>query len=381
MSEIRVNNLSNESNTGGPTITGITTFSSPYFFVPPVGNTAQRPENPEKGSIRFNTDSKHLEYFKGGTIGWVEVEATEASPVAPRGLFAGGYGAGASDVNIIDYIEITTTGNASDFGDCSGSKSYGITGVCNLTRMVWGGGDDPALNVMDYVEIRSTGNATDFGDLVQESMTPGSFSDKVRGVFGGGGDPNHTSPINVVQYFTISTQGNSVDYGDLTQARDVILGVSDATRGVFGGGRANPARYNTIDYHNIQTTGNFVDFGDMTIVRASGSACSSSTRGLWSGGYTSPGTTNSIEYITIATLGNGTDFGDTTSAFVFGNNGNVASATRGIFYWGSKVGTGDVNTIEYVTMTTLGNASDFGDLTRADQQPAGGSNSHGGLSG
>ena len=62
MSEIRVNNLSNESNSGGPTISGITTFSSPYFFVPPAGNTAERPDNPEKGSLRFNTDTAHLEY-------------------------------------------------------------------------------------------------------------------------------------------------------------------------------------------------------------------------------------------------------------------------------------------------------------------------------
>ena len=48
---------------------------------------------------------------------------------------------------------------------------------------------------------------------------------------------------------------------------------------------------------------------------------------------------------------------------------------------GGVSGVGDVNTIQYVTMTTLGNAADFGDLTRADQQVAGGSNSHGGLSG
>ena len=65
MSEIRVNNLSNESSTGGPTISGITTFSGTNFFVPPVGNTAQRPENPQKGALRFNTDTKHLEYYKG----------------------------------------------------------------------------------------------------------------------------------------------------------------------------------------------------------------------------------------------------------------------------------------------------------------------------
>ena len=70
MSEVRVNNLSNENNTGGPTLSGITTFSSPYFFVPPQGDTASRPEDCEPGSLRFNTDTAHLEYFRGNTIGW-----------------------------------------------------------------------------------------------------------------------------------------------------------------------------------------------------------------------------------------------------------------------------------------------------------------------
>ena len=385
MSEARITNLSNESNTGGPTISGITTFSSPYFFIPPVGSTKERPENPEKGSIRFNTDSGHLEYFKGNSVGgWVDIESTEVSPVAPRGLFAGGYATGNADVNIIDYIEITTLGNALDFGDCNGAKQDSQTGVCNLTRMVWGGGNNPAVNVMDYVEIKSTGNATDFGDLVQNAASSAGLSDKVRGIIGGGNNPNYLSQLNVIQYFNIPTTGNTVDYGDLTAERDIPCGVSDATRGIFGGGRDNPAILNTIDYINIQTTGNAVDFGDTSVVRAPASGCSSSTRGLFAGGYSSPAKTNSIEYITIKSTGNGIDFGDlinATSGNAFGNNGNVASSTRGIFYMGGVSGVGDVNTIQYVTMTTLGNAADFGDLTRADQQVAGGSNSHGGLSG
>ena len=76
MSEARITNLSNESNTGGPTISGITTFSGTNYFVPPVGDTASRPENPEKGSIRFNTDTAHLEYYRGDTIGWSQIEMT-----------------------------------------------------------------------------------------------------------------------------------------------------------------------------------------------------------------------------------------------------------------------------------------------------------------
>jgi hypothetical protein len=77
MSEIRVNNLSNESLSGGPTISGITTFSSPYFFVPPQGDTASRPQDCPNGSLRFNTDTAHLEYYRGDTIGWQEIEAED----------------------------------------------------------------------------------------------------------------------------------------------------------------------------------------------------------------------------------------------------------------------------------------------------------------
>ena len=40
-----------------PTISGITTYSGRHFFVPPVGDTANRPEDCDPGSLRFNTDT------------------------------------------------------------------------------------------------------------------------------------------------------------------------------------------------------------------------------------------------------------------------------------------------------------------------------------
>ena len=79
--QVRVNNLSNENNTGEPTISGITTYSGRHFFVPPQGDTASRPEDCGSGSFRFNTDSAHLEYFRGNTIGWVEIETELTAPL------------------------------------------------------------------------------------------------------------------------------------------------------------------------------------------------------------------------------------------------------------------------------------------------------------
>ena len=177
MSEIRVNNLSNESSTGGPTISGITTFSGTNFFVPPVGNTEERPENPQKGALRFNTDSKHLEYFRGDTIGWSEVEASHNqlgggtgsnTGTGNRGLYFCGGTPGDNETNMIEYITISTFGNTQDFGDATVSVRQG-TGLSSSTRGLHIGGFDGSsrLNTIGYVTISTTGNAQDFGDLSQ----------------------------------------------------------------------------------------------------------------------------------------------------------------------------------------------------------------------
>ena len=71
MSRLNVSNLFNENEDGAPVVSGISTFSSPNYFVPPSGSTAQRPSSPGEGMIRFNTDSGHLEYYTG--THWADV--------------------------------------------------------------------------------------------------------------------------------------------------------------------------------------------------------------------------------------------------------------------------------------------------------------------
>ena len=68
--------------------------------------------------------------------------------------------------DIIQYITIATTGNATDFGDLTAGKSYG-TATSSNTIAVFGGGLNNVQNYnnIDQVTIASTGNATDFGDL------------------------------------------------------------------------------------------------------------------------------------------------------------------------------------------------------------------------
>ena len=84
----------------------------------------------------------------------------------------------------------------------------------------------------------------------------------------------------------------------------------------------------------------------------------SSTRGVFGGGN---GPQNTIDYITIATTGNATDFGDLTIARY--SLGACSSSTRGVFGGGNTGSTSNV--IDYVTIASAGNATDFGDLTVA----------------
>ena len=79
-------------------------------------------------------------------------------------------------------------------------------------------------------------------------------------------------------------------------------------RGLFAGGDGSQ---NLISFIQIQSLGNAGNFGDLTQARLGAGAVGSSTRGVMSAGYTSSNV-NTIDFITIATTSNATDFGDST---------------------------------------------------------------------
>jgi len=94
----------------------------------------------------------------------------EAASGNTRGLFAGGYNFSTRS-NVIDYVTISTLGNATDFGDLW-SNLYALAGVSNKVRAIFGGGTDGSYNdTIQYVNIDTTGNTTDFGDLTQARNT------------------------------------------------------------------------------------------------------------------------------------------------------------------------------------------------------------------
>lgn len=308
------------------------------------------------------------------------------TPAAARGIFGGGL-ANGSYSNVIQYVTISTTGNATDFGDLTRTANW-IAACSSSTRGVFGGGgNNDRSNIMDYITIDSTGNAIDFGDLTQppgnsDNAGMAGGSNSTRGLFGGGVTVG-VGETNIIQYITIATTGNSIDFGDLTTARMWPSACCSPTRTVFaGGGLFSSAPQNTMDYVTTASTGNATDFGDLSVssARMAVGVCSSSTRGLFAavGATYSSGASNTIEYITIASTGNSTDFGDLTLLNSGNRKASTSSTVRGLFAGGGD-SVDNTNVIDYVTIASTGNAIDFGDLlTKCDQQ-AGLSNAHGGL--
>ena len=386
MSQINVRNLSNENDDGSPEIVGVSTFSATSFFVPPKGSTAERPSECEPGSIRFNTDTANLEYFRGKTIGWSQFELVTPdlgggtgsnTGLGVRGLMGGGTKAASpGQMDTIDFITVSTLGNAQDFGNLSAVR-FGVAGSGSRTRAIYAGGY--GVNIIEFNTYASLGNATDFGDRTIAAGYPAGHSNQVRSVNLGG----YTVPAvsNVIDYITIAQTGNAVDFGDATAEKFTSSGLASSTRGVSAGARSSAPGYSyigTIDFFTIMTTGNAADFGDLSQVRSGVGACSSSTRGIFAGGYNTPSNIyNTIDFITIASTGNATDFGDATVQ-KRGSNG-LSSPTRGVFC-GAITPAEFSNAIDFITIASTGDATDFGDLTDTARAFGGTcSNGHGGL--
>ena len=138
-------------------------------------------------------------------------------------------------------------------------------------------------------------------------------------------------------------------------------------RAVFFSGNDNTtpaaaAIKNNIDFIQIQTMGNTISFGDSinTKRRRAQAAGSSSTRGVNCGGFqpTSPSRVDTIEFITIATQSNSTDFGNLTT--IGSDIGTVSNGVRAVSAIG--IDSDFTNRIDFFTIATTGNASDFGDV-------------------
>ena len=139
------------------------------------------------GAIRFNTDSNQMEIYDGNQ--WIGILATSS--------------------------ELETGGS----------------------RGLWGGRNNPHTDAIDFVNMNTTGSASDFGNLVANTGIACAFSSRTRGIWAGGYSPNDSTTSNKMDLVTIASTGNATDFGNLITARHGHMGLSDSTRGLIIGGR------------------------------------------------------------------------------------------------------------------------------------------------
>ena len=344
MSELRINNITDAVGSSGPNFVGVSTVTSTSHIVMPSGPTEMR----------------------GGR---------------GRGITGGGF-VSPSSQNVMDFIEIATSGNAQDFGDLT-VILRNIATCASSTRGTFAGGQSPSnSDVICFTTISSSGGANDFGNL-REAMTnsnEGCISDNTRGIILYGGPTSLPQPTvqGTLDFITIPTTGDSSSFGELSVARRHTATMASPTRGVFATGKNDTTStyLKVIDFVIIQTQGTAVTFGEIsTNGREQAVGAGNKTRGLIAGGLNSPTPFQSIDFITLATEGNGQDFGD-LSANRFGM-ASMSNFTRATFAAGSTPS--NTNIIEFVAIASLSSASDFGDLTVARTVPQGLSDAHGGL--
>ena len=87
------------------------------------------------------------------------------SSAGGRGVFAGGWVGG--NTNVIQYITISTPGNATDFGDLTTATEFAAACTDGERGVIGGGTQSSVCNVIEYITVASPGNATDFGDLLE----------------------------------------------------------------------------------------------------------------------------------------------------------------------------------------------------------------------
>ena len=217
---------------------------------------------------------------------------------------------------------------------------------------------------IDIITISTLGNAVSFGNMSRILAQQSGTSNSTRGVYAG-------SIPSTQELIIFSSGGSTSFFGDgsnnMSVSRRGTGSCSSQIRGFFAGGQGqspspSPTGKDVIDFVIFNSLGNFTDFGDLTHQRRQLAGLSSPTRGVFGGGYngdTSPYIRyDTMDYISLSNLGNAIDFGNLTIAR--GSFSGCSNSTRGLFAGGSTPS--DTNVIDYISISTLGNAIDFGDL-------------------
>ena len=174
------------------------------------------------GAMRFNSDSQKLEYWNGSV--WFQIQTFSPNlDGGARGIFMGGHN--PSSLDRIDFITISSAGDAIDFGNLTDARTAAAACASNIRALQLGGTGPANVDTVDFITISSTGDAQDFGNLTAARHWTQGCSSKTRGV-AAGGNPG----TNRIDYCTIASTGDFQDFGDLTYRDDTAVAANSSNQ-------------------------------------------------------------------------------------------------------------------------------------------------------
>ena len=284
--------------------------------------------------------------------------------------------------NVIDYWNISaSSGNAVDFGDLTRNHYRGCSAssgdyVYTMGGMKTFGGGSTASDIIDRFATATTGNATNVGDVNANTPYDGMAEASIaagRVVYTCG---SHNTDI--IEYFGFAASANGSDFGDLNANVGNGGSAANDTRMLIGGGRDENTNTNKndIQYITMATTGNALDFGDLihgATYRNFGAGTGGQDKAIFGDGTAGGYGSANMQYVDITTTGNASDFGDLHTGAAI--NTGLCNATKAHVIGGYSGSLPSLNNIQQFTMATTGNATDYGDLTSGISFPSAASGS------
>ena len=212
MGTLKVDTVTNVAGSGAPNATAVTVDNVALSSIPQMEYvaSASAPTSPSVGSLWYSTTSDAF-YMWDGTQ-WNTITFTPPPPAffGSRGIFTPGQQSAFPTVfaNVLDYVTIASSGNATDFGDLT-SSGTGTSAVSNGTRGCITLGQDTSFgfrNGIDYITISTPGNGTDFGDLTSVRGFTIGVHGTTRGLFGGGYESGYSQSNIIVSIYGLATK-------------------------------------------------------------------------------------------------------------------------------------------------------------------------------
>ena len=280
------------------------------------------------------------------------------------------FGVARADIDTVMGVTVPS------LGDWKGTRAI-IIGGNHYNAAGYG----RSVDSIQYKTLTTDGNTSAFDDLsLPTHDAAGSGSNGTRIVYGGGrtyaasGSENHVT----IEYMVAASTGSVADAGDLQfgTSGDHCTSNGDSKFLIIGLGTAQAGK-TAIDEHNFDTSASSTAYGNVATVGIgmSGSVCATN-RVVTAGGFVSSGPYvlgTRMQFFPVASSADGDSSDEADLVVGVMAPCGTSDGTRGEFYGGEATSANNYqqNDIQKITIASLSNATDIGDLTTEDTYGAG----------